>query len=262
MSDLPSLSTNALTSSDPEVATLIRTLQAIARNTHVAQASLSLLLGGQCMFSSPQYSRPSSHALQLSSSLRSLPVPPATPAKVAAAWSSHIEAQSYWVVLQGREPGLRAANNQTNGVPNSACLVFKRRSPSTLPATLTTSRRSAPAERVINRYPTAHPPSGRNLLKRVDHCIRSLLGNGDSGACGSGDTQRPRARVKMPGRVSWCLRGGTFGVGAGEDENSRLHAGGSFAGVSGVDDGGGEDGGSGLHACGGGTSGRCAYNMW
>ncbi|KAJ7639965.1 hypothetical protein DFH06DRAFT_1137971 [Mycena polygramma] len=107
MSDSLTVSTDA-----PELSTLIRSLQAIARSTRLAQNNLSDLLGRSVF--EPVFVE---HT-------------PATPEEVAAAFASQNEAQSYWVVLRGREPGLYttvvtdppftsgAANEQTNGVPN------------------------------------------------------------------------------------------------------------------------------------------------
>ncbi|KAJ7733634.1 hypothetical protein B0H16DRAFT_1467975 [Mycena metata] len=88
----------------PEASALLRHLQAIARQTALAQANLSILLGGESVVE-PTFVEKT----------------PVTPAELAAAFAGHEESQSYWVVLRGREPGLyltaTGANDQTNGVP-------------------------------------------------------------------------------------------------------------------------------------------------
>ncbi|KAJ7135538.1 hypothetical protein C8R46DRAFT_1045519 [Mycena filopes] len=93
----------------PDMATLIRALQAIARNTAIAQASLSVILGEPV--SQPVFVE---HVA-------------VTPDQLEAAFDGQHESQNYWVVLRGREPGLYrtvlAADAQTNGVPNE----FQRR---------------------------------------------------------------------------------------------------------------------------------------
>ncbi|KAJ7039280.1 hypothetical protein C8F04DRAFT_1254985 [Mycena alexandri] len=92
----------------PEMAALIRHLQTIARLTAAAQANLSTILGGESVLE-PTFVEGT----------------PATPDQLAADFAGHEESQSYWVVLRGREPGLRAANDQTDGVPTQ----FQQRMP-------------------------------------------------------------------------------------------------------------------------------------
>ncbi|KAJ7907450.1 hypothetical protein B0H13DRAFT_2502112 [Mycena leptocephala] len=105
MSQFPTLATDDELSTNAEVGKLIRSLQLIARNTRLAQSSLSVLLGGRSVFE-PTY----------------IEGVPATPEEVWQAWRAHPQAQSYWVVLRGREPGLyttvAAANLQTDGIPH------------------------------------------------------------------------------------------------------------------------------------------------
>ncbi|KAJ7029111.1 hypothetical protein C8F04DRAFT_1265332 [Mycena alexandri] len=79
----------------PELEGLIRNLRLIARNVAVAQAVVP-----------PNF----------------VEATPATPDQLVAAFAGHEEAQSYRVVLRGREPGLYltvlAASEQIDGVPN------------------------------------------------------------------------------------------------------------------------------------------------
>ncbi|KAJ7611085.1 hypothetical protein DFH06DRAFT_1131425 [Mycena polygramma] len=103
MSELPTPSINAPDSAQ-ELATLIRALQVISRNGRLAQVTLSQLLGRSVF--EPTF-------------VEDIAL---TPDEVEAAFATQAEAQSYWVVIRGREPGLYttvvAANDQTNGVPN------------------------------------------------------------------------------------------------------------------------------------------------
>ncbi|KAJ7471713.1 hypothetical protein B0H11DRAFT_2225399 [Mycena galericulata] len=101
---------NNTPSSSTELAALISSLQTMAHAAVDSQTQLSRALLGRLI--------EAGHVVPVPSFVEGVP---ATPAEVAATTPVDQEAQTYWVVLRGREPGLyrtvRAANDQTHGVP-------------------------------------------------------------------------------------------------------------------------------------------------